>query len=158
MAGFKKGTSVIERLMSSVGFGDDGCWNFNGWTVDGYGKIRVGNKRKSVHRLSYEFYYGSISDDICVLHKCDNRKCVNPEHLFLGTRADNNQDKVNKNRQAKGLNHGLKKEKHPLAKLTDKDVSDIRNSQGIAQYKLAEMYGVSQSNINKILNNNGWRI
>lgn len=91
----------------------DGCWNwtacvlkgYKGFT-GGYGLFGIGGKSFLVHRLSWEINNGRIPDGLCVLHTCDNRKCVNPEHLFLGTRGDNARDMV-----LKGRNYSYYKDK-----------------------------------------------
>lgn len=84
----------------------DGCWNWAGLRNKfGYGRLTSSGKGARdlvAHRVSWEFHHGQIPNDLCVLHKCDNPPCVNPDHLFLGTKADNNADKVAKDRQARG--------------------------------------------------------
>lgn len=85
--------SRIERVTES------GCWIWTGLLSNvGYGKIGVGLKTYSVHRYAYETYIGKIPKNLLVLHKCDNRCCVNPAHLFLGTQSDNIKDMYAKNR------------------------------------------------------------
>lgn len=84
------------------------CWNWSGSLRNGYGRTicgsRVDNTRKSVsaHVFSYLAFNGDIPDGLCVLHKCDNRKCCNPDHLFLGTKKDNAIDMVKKRRWRNG--------------------------------------------------------
>ncbi len=86
------------------------CWLWSGRIVRGYGVVWDPVKYKEVraHRAAWELVNGPIPKDMCICHKCDIRNCVNPDHLFLGTQNDNIQDKVSKNRQAKGANSGAK--------------------------------------------------
>ena len=83
----------------------DGCWNWTGaLNTHGYGHMRVNSRQTPMHRLSWEKANGPIPDGLSVLHKCDNRRCVRPDHLFLGTQADNMQDKIAKGRHRGGPN------------------------------------------------------
>ncbi|AXG67741.1 HNH endonuclease [Ralstonia phage GP4] len=121
--------------------------------------MRSGKRRVRVHRASYEEENGAIPDDVCVLHRCDTPSCINPYHLFLGSREDNNKDKTAKGRQAKGRGHGLRGEHHPLAKLSAEDVAQIREAskqERVTQRALAAAFGISQSQVNNIINNHRW--
>lgn len=131
------------------------CWV---WTAgkywDGYGKFRASGKSQRTHRFSYEIKNGKIPFGMCVLHKCDNRACVNPKHLFIGTKKDNCFDMFKKGRS------GLVGEKHPISKLTRPDIIKIRKyySQGkVTQRYMAEYFGVSYQLISKIVNFKAWK-
>jgi len=78
---------------------NSGCWHFTGSiSTTGYGKIGYAGKVMLAHRLSFMFFRGEINN-LMVLHSCDNRKCVNPDHLFLGTAKDNTRDMIEKGRR-----------------------------------------------------------
>lgn len=82
-----------------------GCWIWpRGKTTAGYGVVRVNRKPIYVHRLTWQQYFGSIPQGMCVLHSCDNPPCFNPDHLFLGTNHDNMVDK-----SLKGRHHSSRK-------------------------------------------------
>ena len=105
---------VEDRLWSRVVVADSGCWEFQGGRYkSGYGKIMVDGKESTAHRVSWILSNGNIPRGFQVLHDCDNRICINPAHLFLGTHADNMRDKINKGRQ--------------FRKLSDEQVRDIRS-------------------------------
>lgn len=143
--------SQVERR------GDDDCWLWNGYCDDfGYGNIVEGgrnSRRWKAHRLSYSLLVGDPGS-LCVLHECDVPACVNPNHLFLGTRTDNAQDKVSKGRQ-----RGPKGEAHPKAKLTAGQVRTIRRryASGVLRSVLAREYGVAWNSIKYILNKRNWK-
>lgn len=104
-----------------------------------------------VHRISFEKHRGPIPEGILVCHTCDNRACVNPQHLFLGTNSDNMADMVAKGRQNK-----LKGSAHGRAKLLESDVIAIRSSRGTSRRDLAERYGMSRGSIDDIMNRRSW--
>ena len=143
--------TLFNRLYSKVSINDNLCWEFIGSTVhNGYGQIYVeeGLPCQLAHRVSFELAKSSIPEDLYVLHTCDNRLCINPAHLFLGTHQDNMDDMVSKKRHAHG-------EKASNVKLTEKEVLEIRAKYIPYQYTtsiLATEYGVSVGCIKRIVN------
>jgi hypothetical protein len=126
------------------------CWIwFAGFGNSGYGHFWNGKKPVPAHRVSYEIFKGIIPDGMCVMHSCDNRACVNPSHLTLGSIQENCQDMVNKNRQAKGS-------RCSKAKLNESQICTIKTD-ARSNRKLASEYGVSHTVIWKIKNNTSWR-
>ena len=137
----------------------DSCWVWKGRIVGkGYGMIGLGGKgAKQVlaHRLSYEMHKGSIPDAMVVMHKCDNPRCVNPDHLEAGTQSQNIKDAFARGRKF-NLPSGLKGEAHGASKLTNEAVFAIRASTDGFD-NLAAMYGVSRSAIERIKYRMTWR-
>lgn len=136
------------------------CWEWKASTNNrGYGQFWIGHTFVGAHRFSYELVHGFILDSSkCVCHKCDNRKCVNPFHLFLGTHQDNENDKVSKGRQAKGNNNGQGGTKNWKNKLSESDVLSIRklHKNGVSYAFLSEKFGVTESNIYYIVSHKSW--
>jgi hypothetical protein len=155
----RRNGTLEQRLWRSVDkTSDDGCWAWIGMTCRiGYGTIRSGNKMKKCHRVSYELACGPIPDGLKVLHKCDNRICVNPAHLFLGTQRDNIADMVAKGRHIRGHRASAlhKGEANAAAKLKADDVRHIRDAVG-TQDAIAVRYGVSRSLISMIRSRRIW--
>lgn len=151
-------TSLIRRFWSHVSKSDT-CWH---WTAarnqGGYGRLQLtGSPRKVLaHRLSYELHYGSIPEGthVHVLHRCDNPACVRPDHLYLGTDADNVHDMMGKGRN--WIPYG---EEQWGAKLTRADVLEIRKlaADGVTQTALSRQFGVCLSQVRNIVQRKKWR-
>lgn len=126
-----------------------GCWEVVSHKPHKTGYIYLW-KDKTAHRLSYITFIGEVPDGLLVLHHCDNRKCVRPSHLFVGTNADNMQDKINKGRQPIG-------EKAGGSKLTEKQAKEVLDLKGrYTQRALSKMYGIAHSNIGAIHRRTAW--
>ena len=151
---FRKPGPVKERFLKHVSFEpNSGCWL---WTAGllgkkGYGSFKYNRMQFYAHRASYDMFCEPIPDGLLVLHKCDVRLCVNPDHLFLGTVKDNSDDMIRK-----GSGNHPKGERCPGSKLTEKDILEIRQSTEM-QSVLAERYKVTQVNISIIKLNKSWR-
>ena len=150
-------TSLKERFLGKVNKnGPNGCWIWTGaCNSEGYGNIGVENRTEKAHRVSWELYNGKIPKGLCICHKCDNPKCVNPEHLFLGTNQDNTDDMIQKGREA-----NREGEKNPKSKLTEEIVLWVRSEYDTGKYtmkQLAEKCNVIQSTIGKIINRKSWK-
>lgn len=131
------------------------CWEWTASLVKGYGAFKVYGVYKRAHRISWAMSQGEIPDDVQILHKCDNRKCVRLDHLFSGNNQDNIDDKVAKNRQSHcpGEDNG----RH---KLTISEVIYIRqwyNSGKVTLKHIGKEYGVSTSLIHKIVKRLLWK-
>lgn len=144
---------IEARLMLEREIHGD-CWLWTGSRLpDGYGVIRVDGKKYPVHRLSLHLYKGfNLESDLVACHTCDNPPCFNPAHLFIGTKADNNRDRNNKGRSAKGESSGT-------AKLTNDMVVEIREkrARGVPRAILSKEYGVNENSIYNISSRKTWR-
>ena len=140
--------------------GEDDCWEWQGGkTKNGYGVLFTGGRdelgrrnRMLAHRFSFKFYNGFLPEGKLVCHTCDNRPCVNPKHLFLGTYLDNNRDMMAKGRFVVG-------EKHYAAKLTENNVREIKqNLLGKqTQEEIARRFGVTREAISRISQGKNWK-
>lgn len=147
--------TVAQRFERTVWRGaEDECWDWPGSIFKvGYGQLTKLGKHYYAHRVSYEVHKGPIPPGMHILHSCDNKKCVNPAHLHLGTHADNMREAAER-----GLMKGnplTKGTMHPLAKLTDGQVREIYASTG-AGVDLARRYGVATSLISRIRTGKCW--
>lgn len=138
--------NIIERFnkfIQPIPF--SGCWIWMGSLhPEGYGRFNVKNKIMKSHRVSYNLFRGVIPKDTLVCHTCDEKSCVNPSHLFLGTNADNNADKAKKRRAGK--------------KLTIELVLSMRNElkNGASLNSMASKYNVSRAMVARIKQNKNW--
>jgi hypothetical protein len=129
-----------------------GCWNWTKSLIKGYARIsgRRGKESQLASRYVFKYIKGIDPKDKQVCHTCDNPKCVNPDHLFLGTLKDNFQDMKNKGRSARGV-------KNSKAKLTESEVKKIRSLKGkLTGVKTAELFDVSHSTIKRIWSGKLW--
>jgi hypothetical protein len=132
------------------------CWEWNvGINTAGYGWFSIStSKPASAHRVSawLSNMLPSLNSELHVLHKCDNRKCCNPNHLFIGTNKDNVADRVKKGRN--GFKR-MKNEKNGMVKLTNQQVCELRGlyfSSCLSQSKLAKKFNIAQSHVSRIVN------
>jgi predicted XRE-type DNA-binding protein len=134
---------------------DTGCWEWGGAKVKGYGKMKVKRKLVSVHRMSAAMFLGfDLSSSLFVCHHCDNPVCWNPHHLFIGTQQDNMRD-----RDTKGRGGSFKGEQNGAARLTEKDVLEIRRrvTEGATQSSIAREFGIAQPSVSDIVNRKKWK-
>lgn len=140
----------LERLLNHTKEEND-CWIWCSATrmKFGYGAIKVKGKTLSAHRYSYTLHHGDIPAGMFVCHKCDNPKCINPDHLFLGTNSDNMKDAYSKGRITLPTNGGFKLGNKPVnRKLTEEQVIQIKEilkTRGKTTLReIAEQFGVNQ--------------
>lgn len=133
----------------------NGCHICTSHCVDRFGYPMVGDsgRLRRLHRWVFEREYGPIPQGICVCHSCDNPACINPEHLFLGSHADNMADMIRK-----GRSHRVQQgEQNGRAKLTDVIVMAIKREAGrTSQGSLARRYGVAQSTVWEVIRGRTW--
>mgnify|MGYP003559604118 CR=1 FL=1 len=147
--GHSRRSSPVEYVVDDK----TGCWNWQRYrNSKGYGQTMFMGKLWLAHRVAYVKKHGEIPDGLNVLHRCDNRRCVNPSHLWAGTQAENIADCVVKGRKAVGGSHGR-------AKLTDDMVREIKSTEwgNMTRSQIADLYGVSRPTISRILLGTHWR-
>lgn len=145
---------VAHRFMRKTLATAVGCVEWQGaHSHKGYGEFWLDGSMRQAHRVAWEIEYGPIPEGMWVLHSCDNRGCVNPKHLFLGTHRDNMADMV-----AKGRGAGARGARNGNASLTEREVSAIRFllGYGESQRRVAQKFGVSQSLVGKIARREVW--
>lgn len=132
-----------------------GCWVWTGGQHGGgYGGFVIDGRKQLAHRIAYELVRGTIPDGLCVCHHCDNRGCVRPSHLFLGTKRENTRDMLRKGRARKPCG-----EAHFRTTLTADQVRSIRRAitDGEQTSLLASRFGVSRSTIRNIIQRRVWK-
>ena len=132
-----------------------GCWLWTASVInEGYGRFEIGYKTVSAHRVSFALYKGEIPNGMHVLHSCDVKSCVNPEHLRVGTSQQNTKEAFDR-----GLRPSMVGENNPRAKLCFSDVIKIRGlrQSGWGVGRLVSEFGISRSQVKRIINNKVWR-
>lgn len=151
---------VAKRFWKKVNVsGPDDCWNWTASTDSrGYGQMNIEKQHWIASRLSWILHHGEIQGDvdakkILVCHKCDNRRCVNPSHLFLGTAKDNMADM-----HSKGRARPPRGQDSYRAKLTEEKVIQIRELKrsGVSTIELSGRFGVNPRNIDRIVSRERW--
>jgi hypothetical protein len=140
------------RFWPKVAIGP-GCWIWTGKVrKNGYGAIQINGRGGYAHRFSWELHFGAIPKGHSVCHTCDNPACVRPDHLFVGTTADNNSDMWRKDRGRHG-------EHHPCSKLTAEDVREIRRlvAAGVRRSEIADRFGITRNHLVKIASGRSWK-
>lgn len=150
----QKGTELpLVNLQGKLHYfiNDFGCWL---WTKShdtrGYGHLNFNGKTTRAHRFSWIVHYGNIPKGLNVLHRCDVRSCINPNHLFLGTYKDNRQDCIKK-----GRNPSYRGEKNPNSKLTLRQIRVIQTAD-VPLKTLARFFNISYSHCRRIRKRIAW--
>ena len=153
----RKKRPLEERFWNKVSIVPDetSCWDWTG-SPSGfhYGMIGLNGSYIRTHRASWEMHFGQIPNGLCVLHKCDNRRCVRPDHIFLGTKSSNNADRYIKGRDARGVRNGR-------SVLNDEIVIKIkrlyRPNRVFGARKIAAKLGLNYSTVNGVVGGVNWK-
>jgi len=142
----------VKDFHSLYSVSDNGCWEWTGLIMTcGYGRTTLNGNHIKAHRLSYTLFNGKIPEGMFVCHKCDNRRCINPDHLFVGTAKDNNADMISKKR-----NVVLSGEDVVNSKLKENDVIEIFLSK-LDHREIALKYGITRENVGAIKRKKTWK-
>lgn len=145
-------SNLVDRFMSKVEKADNGCWEWrSNRNHKGYGMFQKTGKWMGAHRASWEIYRGTIPPGMFVCHSCDNRCCVNPEHLWLGNNQENMNDAVKKGRTPKG-------EESPVSILTDANIREIRRlgAGGMNHRDISYIFSCSPGTVRAVLDGRTW--
>jgi hypothetical protein len=138
---------IEEKFWNYVQIGGrDECWPFKR-TLDGrgYGQFYWNNKAHRAHRIAFLLHNGGLPSGKCICHSCDRPDCCNPHHLWAGTHQDNSADMARKGRW-----NGHRGEANSRAKLTNEDISIIRNAPPRHGAALARQFGISRAHVCRI--------
>jgi hypothetical protein len=147
-----KYTTEINNFWGKVNkCSSDDCWEWMGAKCYGYGYCGFQGKTQRAHRVAWIITFGDMPKGMCVCHRCDNRACVNPNHLFLGIQATNMHDMVDKGRSSRG-------EDRWSSKLKESDIPEIFNLWGVGMPygQIGERYGVSKWVIRNVVKRITW--
>lgn len=151
---------MLKRFVDKTKASSNGCLEWAGALfTNGYGAFQFGGKLRKAHRVAWEMENGPIPEGMFVCHNCDNPKCVNVAHLFIGSPQDNNNDMRRKGRaRYPGPQKPPRGSRHHKAILTENAVKRIRLiGRTMRQSELAECFGVSKQTISAVLNNHVWQ-
>lgn len=153
-----KARDPLIRFWNKVAISSpDKCWE---WTAskyyNGYGQFFDGKNKICAHRFAYKDRVGTIPEGLVICHKCDNRGCVNPEHLFVGTQGDNIADMYAKNRNNNGDTKGSL---NGRAVVSEKQVLEMREAyrKGISMAEIARSFGTSETQTARIVKKQSWK-
>ena len=147
----------LERFEQKIDKSGE-CWNWTGalnYTTHGYGVFGAKSGNALAHRYSYAAFVGEILDGMQVLHRCDNKRCVRPDHLFLGTQKDNMQDMMSKGREVRYDRSGTK---NPRYRVTPETVAKIKaeRATGRTIASISGEFGVSLTHVGRIVRGEHW--
>ena len=133
------------------------CWEWIGSKRPlGYGVIHTGGKFISAHRLSWKLYFGEIPKGMYICHHCDNRACIRPDHLFLGTQKDNVYDAIKKHRMNPVGKKGHKSWNRNFTPEEAKKIREEYKTSGLGYKKLGKKYGVANTVIRNVIKELNW--